>query len=205
MSQNAHARKHWEGNYWGGRGAVKEGMFKFLSTLYSAFKSAPTIRHKFFVVSGIVTIFVILRLCYKLEDHTPDELDVLASVARRLHCYRFAVSCAECALKDPNITFTTMALLQVGMMRDCVSLRKTKFAQNLYELNINVLDMGRYSPPEQKIRILRALAWYEAAHGMEKEARDHAVIGLVLAKKYNAEDQAQAIREEFDGLIKGNG
>ena len=203
---SAHKKKHWDGHYYGPHGALKEGVFKLLSTLYSAAKSAPSRMHKVLVLVGILTCYAILRLGYKVCDHTPDQLDVLASVARRIGLRHFAIKCGELALTHKDVSFTSRMLLLAGLLRDHSLMRK-KFDLRSFNCFLSLVDnlnAEAYEPPEQKIRVLRALAWYvnreDDPDPYGKEKLYFAKLALECARSLGAEDQIQEILREFPVL-----
>ena len=204
-SQDTHAKKHWQGNYWGANGAVKEGLFKFLSTLYSSLKSAPSRRHKLAAFLGVLALYMTLRTCYKLADHTANELDVLASVSRRLGQRTFAIECGETAIEAEGVMSPSYPLLLAGLMRDheaLFPLKKGGQESGRYFNQLrSVFQIFEFDPPEQKIRIFRALAWFTAMNGSKKETSDFVKEALTLANSLGAEDQIRAIVEEFHDYI----
>jgi hypothetical protein len=208
LKQDAHARKHWEGQYWGPNGAMREGLFKFLSTLYSSYKSAPTWRHKALVVLSVAVLFVVIRCGYTVKDHSVSELDVLASVANQLGFRRFAIRCGEAALSRNEENFTERMLLLAGLMRSHASPFHRKAATPLQQKYFSELaesfDDGEYDPPEQKIRILRALAWFTDVHGEADKLQTRLCVAYAcsIAQHLGARDQYEAIRREFPHIVK---
>ena len=201
QQQDSHSRKHWDGPHWGPNGAVKEGLFKLLSTLIAARKSAPTRFHKLGVVAGITLVYLVIRFGYELEDHTGDELDILASAARGLRQRKFAITCGELVLLLPHISFTTNMLVLAGLMRDYEALFPAKKGHQEVGLYFRQLadhfNEDEYDPPEQRIRILRALAWFTDKYGSKQEFTAYIIEAVVLSKTLGAADQLDAIKREF--------
>ena len=211
--QDADARKHWQGKIWGEDGVVCQGLFKLLSTLITARKSAPTWKHKFLVYFGIVQIYLMIRSGYSLERMNAGELDVLASASRGLRQHKHAIKCGEWGISrlsmDGNgrISHTSHMLLVSGLMRDHDAIYAadqpgSKAHYYFTELRDHFED-GEYDPPEQKIRIYRALAWFTNKYSARdySDAKGYVAQALTLAHLHGAKDQEDAIRREFPHLL----
>ena len=58
-----------------------------------------------------------------------------------------------------------------------------------------------FNPPEQKIRILRALAWYTNKYGSPEETITIVGTALTLARELGANDQLDEIKREFPDYV----
>lgn len=206
QQQDSHSRKHWDGPHWGPDGAVKEGLFRFLSTLITARKSASTGWHKFGTLAGIVLIYALLRLGYELEDHNVNELDILASASRGFKQRQFAIKCGEAALRGlAPIPITSYMLIVAGLMRDheaLCPLRRGGQESGRYFSDLKAAwNVVTFDPPEQKIRILRALAWFTNLYGSKQEFAAYIIEAVVLSKTLGAADQLDAIKHEFPSYV----
>ena len=70
------------------------------------------------------------------------------------------------------------------------------------ELRANI-NKGEFDPPEQKIRILRAMAWFANKYPSsgKRDAREYAREALRLARLLGATDQELAVTSEFSLLL----
>lgn len=202
----AHSAKHWQGKCWGEGGSVCGGLFALLSTLYAAVKSAPTLTRRLLVLCGIVQIYVVVRTCYELEHLSAGQLDVLASVGRNLKQHRHAILCATLALgKSPN--FSDSMLLLAGLMRDydamCPADQPGSKSHYCFFTLRASHEEEEYDPPEQKIRVKRALAWFANKYPAREhcDAKQYARDALALANQLGASDQADAVKKEFGHLL----
>jgi hypothetical protein len=207
-TQTPHQQDHWAGRdrVWNKQdGTVKVGMFIFLSTLYAAVKSAPSRKHKLLLLAGIGLLYLCIRSCYSIEDHDANQLDILATVSRKLRLHKFAIRCGELGLRQADATFTCRMLLRAGLMRDhdaiCASDKGGDGKDDFTYLCEHYED-EEYSPPAQKIRILRGMAWYANKYsGKNKsEAWGYADRAYQLAVRLGAFDQADAVDREFGHL-----
>jgi hypothetical protein len=197
----SNSEKQWQGKYWGKDGALLEGTIAFLSLLYSAAKSAPTKRHKLAIGIGIWVIYRVVRSAYEPGDLSAGQADVLASVASKLGHRDFAIRLREFALKEAPADSTSRMLLLAGLMRDWETMRPLQECNQeggrYFVLLRGEYRHATYLPREQKIRILRALAWFAARNGSEAEIRRYVRDAHELAERLGAEDQLRAIRDEF--------
>lgn len=213
QQQDAHAKQHWQGDIWGEDGVVCQGLFKFLSTLITARKSAPTWKHKFLVIAGVVQIYLILRYCYSLERMNVGQLDILASAGRGLRQHKHAIKCGERGIfllsmdGKGKIDHTSHMLLLAGLIRDHDAIysadRLRSAAQDYFVVLRMHFEDDEYDPPEQKIRILRALAWFADKYSARDygDAMRYVAQALTLAQLLGAKDQEDAIRWEFAHLL----
>ena len=215
QEQDVHAQQHWQGNIWGEDGVVCQGLFKLLSTLITARKSAPTWKHKFLVLTGIVQIYLIIRSGYSLEHMNAGQLDILASASRGLRQHKHAIKCGKLGLSrlstdgNEKIDHTTHMLLLKGLMRDHDAVRAadqpgSRVHDYFAELR-NHFEDCEYDPPEQKIRICRALAWFTNKYSARDygygDAKRYVAQALTLAQLLGAKDQEDAIKREFEQLL----
>ena len=213
QKQDTHVQQHWQGNIWGEDGVVCQGLFKLLSTLITARKSAPTWKHKVLVLAGIVQIYLIIRFGYSLEQMNAGQLDILASASRGLRQHKHAIKCGQWGISrlsmDGNgrIDHTSHMLLSAGLMRDhdavyAADQPGSKAHYYFTELRSHFED-GEYDPPEQKIRILRALAWFTNKYSARDftDAKEYVALALTLAHLLGAKDQEDAIKREFEPLL----
>lgn len=213
QQQDAHAKQHWQGEIWGEDGVVCQGLFKFLSTLITARKSAPTWKHKFLVITGIVQIYLSLRFCYSLERMNAGQLDILASASRGLRQHKHAIKCGEWGVSRlavdgiGKIDHTSYMLLLAGLMRDhdavyAADQPGSKAHYFFTELRSHFED-EEYDPIEQKIRVYRALAWFTNKYSARDyiDAKGYVADALTLAILLHAKDQEDALRREFAHLL----
>ena len=211
--QDEDAQKHWQGKIWSEDGVVCQGLFKLLSTLITARKSAPTWKHKFLVVTGIVQIYLMIRSCYLLERMNAGQLDILASASRGLRQHKHAIKCGELGLSrlstdgNARINHAAHMLLLAGLMRDhdavyAADQPGSKAHYYFTELR-KYFEDGEYDPLEQKIRILRALAWFTSKYSARDftDAREYVARALMLTQLLRAKDQEDAIKREFEHLL----
>jgi hypothetical protein len=193
-----HQEQHWRGDYWGERGAVCRGLIQILSTLYSASKSASTFKRKLGVLIGESVLYVVVRTLYRTEKLSPSSLDALASVSRRFRRPRHAIRCALVALES-NPTFTTRMLLVAGLVRDFSAIGDATRAEECFCILMRERSTKAYNPPQQEIRVLRAMAWYTKNSREETFALSEVYVrqAFALARMYDARDLEYVLTQEF--------
>ena len=196
------ADKHWRGMYWEKDGAVVNGLFRFISTLYSAFGSAPSKKLK--LLSGVVLLstYVFARIGFRLDQFSPGQLDILATLSRCLRSHRHAIRCGKEALENSaDQSVQTRLLIGIGLAEDCAFVGERDIAAEYLVFvgkSVSILEQNG-----QKIRVLRGLARVERMLGISYESKAHAREAARLAFLLGdiAGDQLVKLKKEWPELF----